>query len=578
MSGPKSNDDLEYFKKGEDGELIPDYDQTINVFEEGDIISGVIIKIDRDEVLVDVGYKSEGVIPQKELTIRGNRKTKDIVTEGQQVDALVLQKEDVDGRLILSKKRADFQKAWDEIEECCKSNKTVEGDVIEVVKGGLILDIGLRGFLPASLVELHRVKDLKNYLSQKLRCKIIETDRRRNNVVLSRRAVLESERRDERRKILDKLEIGQVLTGKISSIVDFGAFVDLGGIDGLIHISELSWTHVNHPSEVVDIGKEVNVQVLEIDYVKERVSLGLKQTQTDPWKDIPKEFKVNQKIKGQITKIVPFGAFLELNDGIEGLIHISELASEDVDEITDVINIGDETEAVITEIELDRRRISLSIKKLFEEEEVKEKEKTEATSEKADKARAEKEGESKEEQKDISAEPEKEEAVSGKEETVVKDDIQKEKAEEKKDDKSEETEISATKQSINKIKAEEKKDIMTEEAEKDIAEKAEQAEQEEQTEQAEKIEKEEQVEQTEQAKQAKQAKQADKAEKEEQAEKIEKEEQEEQEEKIENEKQEEKEEKLLTSTLDQDDDDELPDPGSLEDVLQDMKDRRNTKS
>ena len=240
-----------------DGQLIPNYDATMVSFEEGDVVTGKVVRIDKDEVLVDIGYKSEGVIPQNELSIRRSIDPAEEVNLGEEVDALVLTKEDQDGRLILSKKRARFERAWRRIEAAAESGEPVEGTVIEVVKGGLIIDLGVRGFLPASLVDIRRVQNLDEYLGQKIECKVIELNRSRNNVVLSRRAVLEEERKEARQQILDRLERGQVVEGTISNIVDFGAFVDLDGIDGLIHISELSWGHVNHPSEVLNIGDTV---------------------------------------------------------------------------------------------------------------------------------------------------------------------------------------------------------------------------------------------------------------------------------------------------------------------------------
>ena len=260
-------------------------------FEEGDVVNGRVVRIDRDEVLLDIGYKSEGVIPSGELSIRKNVDTSEEVELGEEIDALVVTKEDAEGRLILSKKRARFEKAWRKIEVAAESGQPVEGNVIEVVKGGLILDLGIRGFLPASLVDIRRVHNLDEFMSQTLECKVIELNRSRNNVVLSRRAVLEEERKEVRDQILDRLQPGEVVVGKISNIVDFGAFVDLEGIDGLIHISELSWSHVNHPSEVVAIGDTVKIKVLDIDRDRQRISLGLKQTQEDPWQRVVSTYR-----------------------------------------------------------------------------------------------------------------------------------------------------------------------------------------------------------------------------------------------------------------------------------------------
>jgi len=350
---------LDDFSEEEMNSLI---DGTITDFDEGDLVTGTVVKIERDEVLLDIGFKSEGVIPVRELSIRKDANPADLVSLGETIEAMVLQKEDKDGRLILSKKRAEYERAWNRIEEKFNSGENVKGEVIEVVKGGLILDIGLRGFLPASLVDLRRVKDLNAYLGTTIEARVIEMDRNRNNVVLSRRVVLEEERKAERQEILGKLKKGMQLKGQVSSIVDFGAFVDLGGIDGLIHISELSWNHVNHPSEVVKVGQEVTVEVLDVDLGRERISLGYKQTTEDPWRTLVKKYPVGAIVEGNVTKLVPFGAFVDLGDGIEGLVHISEMAKSHVDAPAQVCAVGDTVQVKVMEIDLDRRRISLSMK------------------------------------------------------------------------------------------------------------------------------------------------------------------------------------------------------------------------
>ena len=323
-----------------DGQIVPNYDATLVPFEEGDVVSGKVVRIDQDEVLVDIGYKSEGVILSSELSIRKSVDPADEVELGEEVDALVLTKEDQDGRLLLSKKRARFEKAWRRIEGAAESGEPVEGTVIEVVKGGLIIDLGVRGFLPASLVDIRRVQNLDEFLHQKIECKVIELNRSRNNVVLSRRAVLEEERKEVRQQILDRLQPGQVVEGAISNIVDFGAFVDLDGIDGLIHISELSWSHVNHPSEILSIGDTVPVKVLDIDRDRQRISLGLKQTQEDPWQRVVDTYSLGDELEGKVTKVVTFGAFVEIMDGVEGLVHISELAHHHVENPREVVEPG----------------------------------------------------------------------------------------------------------------------------------------------------------------------------------------------------------------------------------------------
>ena len=341
-------------------------DGTVTDFDEGDLVTGTVVKIERDEVLLDISYKSEGVIPSRELSIRKDINPVDVVAMGDEIEALVLQKEDKEGRLVLSKKRAEYERAWNAVEAKFQSGETVEGEVIEVVKGGLILDIGLRGFLPASLVDLRRVKDLTAYMGTRIEARVIEMDRNRNNVVLSRRVVLEEARKAERQEILSKLQVGMRLKGTVSSIVDFGAFVDLGGIDGLVHISELSWNHVNHPSEVVKVGQEVEVEVLDVDMNRERISLGLKQTTEDPWRTLVKKYPVGAIVEGKVTKLVPFGVFVELGDGIEGLVHISEMAKAHVDQPSQVTKVGATVHVKVMEIDLDRRRVSLSMKSAAE--------------------------------------------------------------------------------------------------------------------------------------------------------------------------------------------------------------------
>ncbi len=347
-----------------DGAIVPNYEATFRTIEEGEVVTGHVVRIDKDEVLVDIGYKSEGVIPANELSIRKSVDPKDEVHLGEEVDAIVMTKEDQDGRLIMSKKRARFEKAWRRIETAAESGEPVEGTVIEVVKGGLIIDLGVRGFLPASLVDIRRVPNLDEYMGTKIETKVIELNRSRNNVVLSRRAVLEEERKEVRQQILDRLQPGLIVEGQISNIVDFGAFVDLDGIDGLIHISELSWSHVNHPSEILTIGDTVKVKVLDIDRDRQRISLGLKQTQEDPWQRIVDTYSVGDELEGKVTKVVTFGAFVEILDGVEGLVHISELAPHHVESPREIVHPGDEIRVKILEIDSERRRLSLSAKRV----------------------------------------------------------------------------------------------------------------------------------------------------------------------------------------------------------------------
>jgi small subunit ribosomal protein S1 len=352
-------DDLDVsFEEAIDGTMV-------NV-EDGQIVEGTVVRVDRDEVLLDIGFKSEGVIPAKELSIRNDVDPSEIVSLGDKLEALVLTKEDKDGRLVLSKKRAQYERAWGDIEKVKEAEGVVRGPVIEVVKGGLILDIGLRGFLPASLVELRRVRDLQPYVGRTLEAKIIELDKNRNNVVLSRRAWLEETQREQREEFLENLKPGEVRNGVVSSVVNFGAFVDLGGMDGLIHVSELSWKHVDHPGSVVAVGDEVTVQVLDVDLDRERISLSLKATQQDPWQEFASSHRVGELVYGRVTKLVPFGAFVQVGDGIEGLVHISEMSAHHVELPEQVVTPGEELWVKIIDLDLQRRRISLSIKQAAE--------------------------------------------------------------------------------------------------------------------------------------------------------------------------------------------------------------------
>lgn len=337
-------------------------EKTLVSFNNGDVIEGKVVKVDRNEVMVDVGYKSEGIIPSRELSVRKGVNPKDLIKQGEKIKALVLEKEDDEGRLILSIKRALYEKAWVDIQEIADSKKSIKGTVIESVKGGLIVDIGVRGFLPASLIDVRRVKELSAYVGEEIEAKILELDRQKNNIVLSRKAHLEEELSEERQGFLDDLQIGDVKDGKISSIVSFGAFVDIGGMDGLVHVSELSWRHVENPNEVVKVGDTVTVKVLEIDNDKERISLSIKQVKEDPWLDFELHYKENDVVEGEVTKVVPFGAFITIGKGVEGLVHVSEISTEKIDSPELALALGQKVQVKITELDIDKRRVNLSIK------------------------------------------------------------------------------------------------------------------------------------------------------------------------------------------------------------------------
>ena len=349
-----------------DASFAEEVESTFPPIKEGQLVKGTVARITREEVLLEIGWKTEGVILNRELTIRQDVDPNTVVKLGDTVEALVLTLEDKEGRLLLSKKRAQYERAWGDVERIKNEDGIIEGVVLEEVKGGLIVDIGLRGFLPASLVEMRRVKELTPYVGQKIQAKILELDRNRNNVVLSRRAVLEATHRENRDGFLVNLKVGEVRKGRVSSIVAFGVFVDLGGMDGLIHVSELSWKHVDNPADIVKIGDEVEVKVLEIDGERERISLSLKATQQDPWQAFAAGHAVNQLVYGRVTKIVPFGAFVQVGDGIEGLVHISEMSTHHVEAPEQVVTPGEELWVKIIDLDLARRRISLSIKQAAE--------------------------------------------------------------------------------------------------------------------------------------------------------------------------------------------------------------------
>ena len=342
------------------------YSATMVDVENGQLVEGTVVRVDKDEVLLDIGYKSEGVIPPRELSIRNGVDPSEVVAVGEKIEAVVLQREDRDGRLILSKKRAQYERAWGRIEEIKEGDGIVSGSVIEVVKGGLIVDIGLRGFLPASLVDLRRVRDLQPFIGTTIDAKIIELDKNRNNVVLSRRAWLEETQKEQREEFLHNLRPGEIRMGVVSSVVNFGAFVDLGGMDGLVHVSELSWKHVDHPGSVVTVGDEIEVQVLEVDLGRERISLSLKATQQDPWQEFAGAHQVGELVYGRVTKLVPFGSFVQVGDGIEGLVHISEMSAHHVELPEQVVTPGEELWVKIIDLDLQRRRISLSVKQAAE--------------------------------------------------------------------------------------------------------------------------------------------------------------------------------------------------------------------
>ena len=337
-------------------------DQAMVEFSNGDIIEGVVVSVDRNEIMVDVGYKSEGIIPSKELTVKKDVDPRSMLKAGETIQALVINKEDDAGRLLLSVKRAKYEQAWKDIEKLSKAGSIVKGTVVEIVKGGLIVDIGVRGFLPASLIDVRRIKDLESFHGKEIEAKIVEFDRQRNNIVLSRKAYMEEELSEERQGFLDGLEVGNIKDGKVSSIVNFGAFVDIGGMDGLVHVSELSWRHVENPNEVVKVGDDVKVKVLEIDNEKGRISLSIKQVTEDPWDDFSLKFSVEDVADGVVNKVVPFGAFVSVGKGVEGLVHVSEISDKQIKSPELELAINQKVKVKILEVDSEKRKVSLSIK------------------------------------------------------------------------------------------------------------------------------------------------------------------------------------------------------------------------
>ncbi|HHY92764.1 MAG TPA: 30S ribosomal protein S1, partial [Firmicutes bacterium] len=340
------------------------YADSFLTLQEGQVVTGKVVRVDNDGVLVDVGYKSEGVIPLAELSDKPFTTPEQVVQVGQEIKVAVIKVDAEGNNLVLSKRRADQEEAWEELKRHYETGEPVEGQVLEVVKGGLIVLVGLRAFMPASQVGLRYEADLSHYVGQTLKAKVIEIEHQRRRVILSHRVVLEAERAAKREALWAELEEGQVRHGRVTKLTDFGAFVDLGGAEGLVHISELSWSRVRHPSEVVHEGDEVDVKVLRLDRERGRISLGLKQVKPDPWTEIRQNFPVGTVQEGTVTNILNFGAFVKLADGIEGLVHISQLAPRHVGHPSEVVQIGQRVKVKVLDINEDERRISLSIKQV----------------------------------------------------------------------------------------------------------------------------------------------------------------------------------------------------------------------
>lgn len=348
---------------GQNQDLKEKYEETFVTLKPGEVITGTVVQVNENEVMVNVGYKSDGIIPLHELSAESFASPEEIVKNGDKIDVYVLKIEDKEGNLILSKKRADIKKAWDEIENIYQNKDEIEAEVTEQVKGGLLANVkGLRGFIPASHVALHYVPDLGEYIGKKLKFKIIEVDKKKNRIILSHKIVMEEEQERKRKETWESIKEGQIIKGKVQRLTDFGAFVDVGGVDGLIHISELSWGRVNHPSEVVKEGDEIEVKVLGVDRERGRISLGLKQILPDPWENIEEKYKIGTIITGKVVKLVNFGAFVEVEPGVEGLVHISQISREHIAKPEDVLAVGQEIKAKILDITPEEHKMSLSIR------------------------------------------------------------------------------------------------------------------------------------------------------------------------------------------------------------------------
>ncbi len=358
------DEELEEEKK--EGEIDKTEDFQIADIKKGQTVKGTVIEINDDGIYVDVGYKTEGFVPLRELSHRKIDSAEEVVKVNDEIDVVVLTLEDEEGNMILSKRKADYEKAWEKIMAAYENDEIIEAEVTKEVKGGLVVDVGVRGFIPASHVAIGYVEDLSKYIGETMKLKVIEVERDKNNVVLSAKKVHEKKRKEQKEKTLKSLGEGQTITGKVTKLVDFGAFVDLGGIEGLLHISEMSWGRIGHPSEILEEGQEIEVKVLGVNVEEERISLGLKQLLPDPWEEFARKHYEGEIITGKITKIVDFGAFMEVDEGIEGLIHISQLARRHVKTADEVVSVGEEREAKIINIDPEQKRVGLSLKELEE--------------------------------------------------------------------------------------------------------------------------------------------------------------------------------------------------------------------
>lgn len=338
------------------------YEESFRELKRGEFLTGRVIQVNDEGAMVDVGYKTEGFIPANQLTHRKDVNPKELLEEGQDVKVVVLKVNHSEGQVLLSKRQADVEAAWFSILEAHQNGEVLESTCVEQVKGGLIVDIGLRGFVPASHVDLRPVSDLSDYVGEVMRLKVLEVDQKRRKVVLSRKKALEDERDKLKEKTLNELAEGQIVSGEVARLTNFGAFVNLGGVDGLVHISEMSWKRIKHPSEIVRVGEQVDVRVLGVDRGKERISLSLKQARPDPWQDLEEKFAIGNVVPGKVTKLAKNYAFVEVMDGIEGLVPLSELSEFRVSKSSDVLTVGQEVKVRVIDLKPDQRRMTLSVR------------------------------------------------------------------------------------------------------------------------------------------------------------------------------------------------------------------------
>jgi len=338
------------------------FEKSVREVKEGEVVDGTVVAVDEDHVQVDVGFKSEGLVDSWEFMSEDGRI---LVSVGDTVEVLVESTEDEEGRIVLSKEKADRVRLWNEISKAYDEDRAVDGTIVSRVKGGLAVDIGVKAFLPGSQVDLRPIRNLEDMVGKKLQFKIIKFNQRRGNIVLSRRVLLEKERKKLREETLGQLQEGQIIDGVIKNITDYGAFIDLGGIDGLLHVTDMSWGRVNHPSELFQVGEEIKVKVLKFDPETERVSLGLKQIQPDPWVDASMRYPIGKRVQGKVVALTDYGAFLELEPGIEGLIHVSEMSwTKRVKHPSKVVTIGDQVDSVVLDVDEGNRKISLGMKQI----------------------------------------------------------------------------------------------------------------------------------------------------------------------------------------------------------------------